>query len=85
MHKLSLELELTRHQAEKWDSTREERKSEFDSRRSVILLLHCLLHPLTRIAEKVRHQEYCSLKVNSQKKRQARLWKGTRWKSPWRR
>ncbi|KAG9511896.1 hypothetical protein KCV07_g9853, partial [Aureobasidium melanogenum] len=35
MQKLSLELELARHQAEKWEGTREERKSEFDSRRSI--------------------------------------------------
>jgi len=39
VNKLSLELELARHEEEKWKGTREERKSKFDSRRSVGLPL----------------------------------------------
>ena len=56
INKLSLELELARHEEEKWKGAREERKSKFDARRSVGLPFHRSLPILTRVADQ-DHQE----------------------------
>ncbi|KAH0285126.1 hypothetical protein M436DRAFT_86010 [Aureobasidium namibiae CBS 147.97] len=52
IRKLSLELELARHQQEKWKGTREERKSKFDSGRSHIKTINKGSAPLKSILKK---------------------------------
>lgn len=66
IQKLSLELELARRNAEKWEGTREERKSKFDSRSIVSLPLNLPGLPLTRVAGQDYSERLCSLEVDSE-------------------
>ena len=66
IQKLSLELELARHNAEKWEGTREQRKHKYDSRNIVGLPSYVSLRPMTGVVEQAHQERPCSPEVHSQ-------------------
>lgn len=78
IRKLSLELELARHEEEKWKGFREERRNKFDSRRSVGLPFLWSLSILTRVADQDHQEGLCSPEVHPQEARRGSRCRGSR-------
>jgi hypothetical protein len=63
IQKLSLDLELARHHAERQKETSRQRTSKYDSR-SLVSLFRCWFwHSLTRVVEQANHESLCSQEV----------------------